>query len=139
VVKSIEHIGCPFHLIFGLGNMGIAGKEDLSLNSREGFGDNGDRCRFLVFAHDSRKGLILLLLLLLAYASIEVFSPSGVFSRVSPDIQGFLWAWGCRWSDTWGGWWGGRGSIIGWLAMWFVVGYIGELLVHFLEFCGDAR
>jgi hypothetical protein len=117
VVESVECIGCPFHLIFSLGDMGIAGKEDLSLNSREGFGDNGDRHRFLVFARDSCKGLILLLLLLLAYASIEAFGPSGVFSQVSPDLQGFLWAWGSRCSDTWGGWWGSRGSVIGRLAM----------------------
>jgi hypothetical protein len=55
VVEFIEYIGCPFLRIFGLGNMGIAGKEDLSLNSGEGFGDNGDRRRLLVFACDGRK------------------------------------------------------------------------------------
>jgi putative lipase involved disintegration of autophagic bodies len=61
--------------MFGIGNSGIAGKEDLSLNAREGFGENGDGCRLLVFAYDSCKGLVLLL----AYASVEAFSPGGIF------------------------------------------------------------
>jgi hypothetical protein len=41
--------------------MGIAGKEDLSLNTREGFGENSDGRRLPVFARDSCKGLVLLL------------------------------------------------------------------------------
>jgi hypothetical protein len=53
VVKSLKCMGCPLHLTFGIGNMGIAGEEDLSLNVREGFGENSDGCRLLVFAYDS--------------------------------------------------------------------------------------
>jgi hypothetical protein len=137
VVEFGERIGCPFCFIYFFGNTGIAGKEDLSLNAREGFGDNGDRRRFLIFACDSRKRFVLLLLLL-AYASIEALSLGEIFGWVSPDIQVFLWVWGCRCGGTWGGWWGGRGSDVSRPAMWFVVGCIGELLVHFLEFGGDA-
>jgi hypothetical protein len=84
---------------------------------------------------DGRKWFVLLL----AYAGIEAFGPGEVFGRVSPDIQGFLWAWGCRRSGTWRGWWDGRGNVISRLAMWFVVGCIGKLLAYFLEFGGDAR
>jgi hypothetical protein len=135
VVESLECKGCPFHLLFGSTDMGIAGKEDLSLNAREGFGENGDGRRLLVFARDGSKGFVLLLV----YTSVEAFSPGEIFGRVSPDVQGFLSAWGSRRSDTWGGRWGGRGSVVGRLAMWFVVGCIGELLVHFLKFGGDAR
>jgi hypothetical protein len=135
VVELLECKGCPFPLLFGSTNTGIAGKEDLSLNSREGLGENGDGRRFLVFARDGRKGLVLLL----AYASVEAFGPGEIFSQVSPDVQGFLWAWGCRCSDAWGCRWGGRGSVVSRLAMWLVVGCIGELLAHFLKFGGDAR
>jgi hypothetical protein len=67
-------------------NTGIVGKEDLSLNAREGLGENGDRYRLLVFARDSCKGLVFFLV----YASIEAFSPGEIFGRVSPDVQGFL-------------------------------------------------
>jgi hypothetical protein len=136
VVETFECEGCPFRFLFRGTDVGIAGEEDLLLNSREGFGDNGNRYRFLVLVHDGCKGLVLLLL---AYTSIQAFSPGEIFSQVSPDVQGFLWVWGCRYSDTWGGWWGGRGSVISRLAMWFIVEYIGELLSHFLEFGGDAR
>jgi hypothetical protein len=135
VVEFLECEGCPFRFLFGGTDTLIAGNEDLSLNAREGLGEDGDRRRFLVFERDGRKWFVLLL----AYASIEAFGPGKIFGWVSPDVQGILWAWGCRCSDAWGGWWGGRGSIIGGLAMWFVVGCIGELLAHFLEFCSDAR
>jgi hypothetical protein len=136
VVETLECEGCPFGFLFGSTDTLIAGKEDLSLNAREGLRENGDRCRLLVFACDGCKGLVLLLLV---YASIEAFSPGKVFSQVSPDVQVILWAWGCRRSDAWGGRWGSRGNIVGGLAMWFVVGCIGELLAHFLEFSGDAH
>jgi hypothetical protein len=99
VVEFVDRIGCPFHLLFGGTNALHAGKEDLSLNSRESLGDNGDRHKFLVVACDHRKGLVLLL----ADTSIEAFSPGGILSWVSPDVQGFLWAWGCRCSGMWGG------------------------------------
>jgi hypothetical protein len=128
-------MGCPFRLMFGIDDTGIGGNDDLSLNERGGFGENGDGRRLLVFARDCCKGLVLLLV----YASIEAFSPGEFFGQVSPDVQGFLWAWGSRCSDAWGGRWGGRGSVAGRLAMWFVVGCIGELLAHFLKFSGDAR
>jgi hypothetical protein len=85
--------------MFGIGDFGIAGKEDLSLNPREGFGENGDGCRLLVFARDGCKGLVLLL----AYASVEAFGPGEIFGWVSPDVQGFLRVWGSRRSDTWAG------------------------------------
>jgi hypothetical protein len=62
--------------------MGIAGNNGFPLNSWESIGDNGDRCRFLVFAHDGCKGLVLLL----AYASIEVFSLGEISGQVSPDV-----------------------------------------------------
>jgi hypothetical protein len=130
VVEFVECIGYPFRFLFGDTNTLIAGNEDLSLKVREGFGEDGDRHRFLIFARDSRKWFVLLL----AYISVEAFSPGKIFGWVSPDVQGFLWVWGCRCSDSWGGWWGSRGSIISRLAMWFVVGCMGELLVHFLEF-----
>jgi hypothetical protein len=68
--------------MFGIGDGGIAGKEDLSLNAREGFGENGDGHRLLVFACDSCKGLVLLLV----YTSIEAFSLGEIFSQVSPDV-----------------------------------------------------
>jgi hypothetical protein len=136
MVKSLKCIGYPFHLMFVIGNTGIAGKEDLSLNTREGFGENGNRHRLHVFTRDSCKGLVLLLL---AYASVEAFSLCEVFGQVSPDLQGSLWAWGSRCSNVWVGRWGGMGSVVGRLAMWFVVGYIGELLAHFLEFGSDAH
>jgi hypothetical protein len=116
--------------------VGIAGKEDLSLDAGEGLGDNGDWCRFLVFAHDSHKWL---LLLMLAYTGIEAFGLGEIFGWVSPDVHGFLWVWGCRCSDMWGSWWGSRGSIISRLDMSLVVGYIGKLLAHFLEFGSDTR
>jgi hypothetical protein len=134
VVKYLKYIGYLFHLSFSIGNSVIAGKEDLSLNVREGFGENGDRHRLLVFACDSCKGLVLLL----AYTSIKAFGLGEIFSRVSPDVQGFLWAWGSRCSNTWGGRWGSRGGVVSRLAMWFVVGYIGELLAYFLEFGGNT-
>jgi hypothetical protein len=82
----LECKGCPFHLLFGSTDTGIAGKEDLSLNAREGFGENGDGCRLLVFARDSCKGFVLLLV----YASVEAFSLGEIFGWVSPDVQGFL-------------------------------------------------
>jgi hypothetical protein len=135
VVEACECIGCPFCFSFGSIDVGLAGKEDLSLDAREGLGDDGDRCRFLVLAHDGRKWFVLLL----AYTGVEAFGPGEVFGWVSPDVQGFLWAWGCGCIDTWGSWWGGRSSVIGRLAMWLVVGCIGELLAHFLEFGGDTR
>jgi hypothetical protein len=135
VVESLECKGCPFRLVFGIADTGIAGKEDLSLNAREGFGQNGDGRRLLVFARDGCKGLVLLL----AYTSVEAFSLGEIFGWVSPDVQGFLWAWGSRCIDTWGGRWGGSSGVVGRLAMWFVVGCIGELLAHFLKFGGDAR
>jgi hypothetical protein len=114
--------------------MGIAIEEDLSLNVRESLGENGDGPRLLIFAYDSCKGLILLLV----YTGIEAFSPGKIFSQVSPDVQGFLWAWGSRCSDPCSGRLGGRGSIVSRLAMWFVVGYIGKLLAHFLQFGGNT-
>jgi hypothetical protein len=135
VVKSLKYIDCPFHLIFIIGDTGSACNKDLSLNTREGFGENGDRYRLLVFARDSCKGLVLLL----AYISIKAFGPCEIFSRVSPDVQGFLWVWGSRCGDMWGSRWGSRGSVIGRLAMWFVVGYVGKLLTYFLEFSVDTR
>jgi hypothetical protein len=55
VVEAFQCVGCPFLFVFGFGDLGIAGEEDLPLNSREGFGDNGDRRRFLIFVCDSRK------------------------------------------------------------------------------------
>jgi hypothetical protein len=76
---------------------------------------------------------------LLAYAGVEAVSPRKVLGRVSPDVQGFLWSWGSGYSDAWGGRWGGRGSLVCRLAMWFVVGCSGELLVYFLKFGSDAR
>jgi hypothetical protein len=82
VVESIECIVCPFHLIFSFGDSSVAGKEDLSLNAREGLGENSDRHRFLVFARDGRKWFILLL----AYTSVEAFSPGKIFGWVSPDV-----------------------------------------------------
>jgi hypothetical protein len=75
---------------------------------------------------------------LLAYASIEVVGPGQIFGRVSPDVQGFLWAWGSGCSDVWGSRWGGRGDLVGRLAMWFVVWCRGELLAYFLKFSSDA-
>jgi hypothetical protein len=135
MVEFVECVGCPLLLMFSLGDSGIAGKEDLSLNAREGLGENSNRYRFLIFAYDSCKWLVLLL----AYASVEAFRLGKVFGWVSPDVEGFLWAWGCSCGDMWGGWWAGRGSIITRLAMWFVVGCIGELLAYFLEFGGDAH
>jgi hypothetical protein len=98
MVESLQCKGYPFHLVLGITDMGIAGKEDLSLNAREGFAENGDGCRLPVFAYDGCKGLDLLL----AYASIKVFSPGEIFGWVSPDVQGFLWVWGSRYSDIWG-------------------------------------
>jgi hypothetical protein len=86
VVESLECKGCPLRLLFGSTNTGIAGKEDLSLNVREGFRENGDRHRPLVFACDGCKGLVLLL----AYTSVEVFSLGEIFGWVSPDVQRFL-------------------------------------------------
>jgi hypothetical protein len=85
VVEACKYIGCPFRFSFGSIYVGVAGKEDLSLDVREGLGDDGDRCRFLVFARDGCKWL-LLLLLLLAYAGIEAFGPGEIFGRVSPDV-----------------------------------------------------
>jgi hypothetical protein len=108
------------HTTFVISDIGIAGNDDLSLNVREGLGEDSDGCRLLVFAHDSCKGLVLLL----AYTSIEAFSLGEIFRQVSPDVQGFLWAWGSRYSDMWGGRWGGRGSVLGRLAMWFVYLFI---------------
>jgi hypothetical protein len=110
--------------------MGIAGKEDLSLNVREGLGESSNGHGLLVVVHDSCKGLVLLSV----HTSIEAFSPGKIFGWVSPDVQRFLWAWGSRCSNMWGSRWGSRGSIVGRLAMWFVVGCIGELLAYFLEF-----
>jgi hypothetical protein len=130
----LECIGYPFHLLFGSTDAGIAGKENLSVTVREGFGENGDRCRLLDFVHDSCEGVVLLLV----YAGVEAFSPGKIFGWVSLDVQGFLWPWGSRCSDTWGGRWGSRGNVVSRLAMWFVVGYVGELLAHFLTFCSDA-
>jgi hypothetical protein len=43
---------------------------------------------------------------------------------------------GC--GDIRGSRWGGSGSLIGRLAMWFVVGCIGELLAYLLQFGSDA-
>jgi hypothetical protein len=76
---------CPFLAILNITNIGIAGNDDFPLNAWESLGENGDRCRLPVFAHDGHKGFVLL-----AYYSIEAFSPSEIFSWVSPDIQGFL-------------------------------------------------
>jgi hypothetical protein len=136
VVKSLECIGCLFPTTFVIDDPGIAGNDGFPLDAWESLGENGDGCRLLLFAHDGCKGLFLLLL---AYASVEAFGPGENFGRVSPDIQGFLWAWGSRHSDVWCGRWGGRGSVVGRLSMWFVVGCIVELLAHFLKFGGDAR
>jgi hypothetical protein len=61
----------------------------LPLSVRQGFRNDGGRCRFLVFACDSHKRFFML-----AHTGIEVISPSQICSWVSPDIQGFLWAWG---------------------------------------------
>jgi hypothetical protein len=74
----------------------------------------------------------------LVYSSVEVFGPSEIFGWVPPDVQGFLWAWGSGCGDMWGSRWGSRGSFVGRLAMWFVVGCSGELLAHFLKFGSDA-
>jgi hypothetical protein len=129
IVKSIVRI---IHSI-DFGDVVFAGNDDLSLDLRESFVDNGDGRRLLVLACDGHKGFVLL-----AYGSVEVFGPSEISDRVSADVQGFLWGWGSRCSDVWGGMWGGRGSLVSWLAMRFVVGCIGELLAHFLKFGGDA-
>jgi hypothetical protein len=134
VVKSAKSICFELLSIFVVLDGGFTGNDDLSLNAREGLGDNGDRCRFLVFVHDGRKGFVLL-----AYASVEAFGRSEFFGRVSPDVQGFLWAWGSGCGGTCGGRWGGRGGLVGRLAMWFVVGCGGELLPHFLKFGSDTR
>jgi hypothetical protein len=66
-------------------DMGIAGKEDLSLNVREGFGENGDGRRLLVFARDGCKGLVLLL----AYTSVDAFSLGEIFGQVPQMSRGF--------------------------------------------------
>jgi hypothetical protein len=134
VVESLKCIVCVLHMTFIIGDIGIAGNEDFPLDAPESIGDNGDGCRLFVFAHDSRKGFVLL-----AYYSIEAFGPSKIFSQVSPDVQGFLWAWGSGCSNVWSGRWGSRSSIVSRLAMWFVVGCVGELLAHFLEFGSNAR
>jgi hypothetical protein len=78
----LEYEGCLFGFLVGSTETGIAGKEDLSLNTREGLGENGDGCRLLVFVRDGCKGLVLLL----AYAGIEAFSLGESFGRVSPDV-----------------------------------------------------
>jgi hypothetical protein len=134
MVESAKGVFLEFLAVFIILDGGFTGNDDLSLNAREGLGENGDGCRFLVFARDGRKGFVLL-----AYISGEAFGPSQIFGRVSPDIQGFLRVWGSGCSDVWGSRWGGRGSFVGSLAMWFVVGCSGELLAHFLEFGSDAR
>jgi hypothetical protein len=96
---------------------GFAGNNNLSLNVREGFGKNSNRCRLLIFVCDSHKGFVLLL----AYASIEAFGPSEIVGRVSPDVQGFLWVLDSGCIVMWGSRWGGRGNLVSRLAMWFVV------------------
>jgi hypothetical protein len=125
IVKSIVHVIHPIDF----SKVVFAGNDNLSLNAREGLGENGNGCRLLVFAHDGHKGFILLLL---AYASIEVFGPSEILVWVSPDIEGFLWARGSGCGDIWVSRWGGRGGLVSRLAMWFVVGCIGELLAYLL-------
>jgi hypothetical protein len=134
VVESAKSICFELFSIFVILDGGFAGNDDLSLNAREGLGDNGDGRRLLVFARDGCEGFVLLV-----YSSIEAFGPSKIFGQVSPDVQGFLWARGSRCSDVWGGRWGGRGSFVGRHAMWFVVGCSGELLAHFLKFGSNAR
>jgi hypothetical protein len=89
VVELAKGVCFKWLSIFIVLDGGFAGDDDLSLNAREGFGDNGDRCRLVVFARDGRKGFVSL-----AYAGIEAFGPSEIFGWVSPDVQGFLWAWG---------------------------------------------
>jgi hypothetical protein len=95
VVEFVESVGCLFRFLFRGTNTLIAGNGDLSLKVREGFGEDGDRRRFLIFAHDGRKWFVLLL----AYTSVEAFGPGKIFGWVSPDVQGCLWVWGCRCSD----------------------------------------
>jgi hypothetical protein len=106
---------------------------DLSLDAREGFRNDGGRRRFLVFACDGHRRFVVL-----AHVSIEAISPCQIFGWVSPDVQGFLWAWGSGCSVSWGGRWGGRVGLVGRLAVWFSVGCSSELLPHFLEFGSDA-
>jgi hypothetical protein len=133
VVESVKSIVREFRSII-FGDVGFTGNDDLSLDARESLGDNGDGCRLLVVARDS----CIWFFVLLAYAGVEAISPRKVLGRVSPDVQGFLWAWGSGYSDTWGGMWGGRGSLVGRLAMWLVVGCSGELLAYSLKFGSDA-
>jgi hypothetical protein len=135
MVESAKGICLKFSAVVVVRDGGFAGDDDLSLNAREGLGENGDRHSLLVFVRDSHKGFVLLLV----YASAEAFSPSEIFSQVSPDVQGFLWARGSRCGVMWGGMWGGRGSFVSRCAMWVAVGYSGELLAHFLEFSSNAR
>jgi hypothetical protein len=85
VVESAKSICLELLSVFVILDGGFIGNDDLSLNAREGFRDNGDGRRYLVFTHDGHKGFVLL-----AYASVEVFSPSEIFGQVSPDVQGFL-------------------------------------------------
>jgi hypothetical protein len=81
-------------MMFIIGNIGIAGNNDFHLNVWESLGDDGGRHRLLVFAHNGYKGFVLL-----AYCSIDAFSPSKIVGQFSPDIQGFLWVWGSGCSD----------------------------------------
>jgi hypothetical protein len=132
VVDSVKSEVCKSRSI-DFGNLGFAGNDDLSLDARESLGDNGDGRRLFVFAHDGCEGFVLL-----AYSSVEAFGPSGIFGRVSPDVQGFLWAWGSGCGCMWGGRWGGRVGLVSGLAMWFVVVCSGELLAYFLRFGSDV-
>jgi hypothetical protein len=82
----LKCIGYLFYIIFSIDNFSIAGDDSFPLDVQESLGDNGDGCRLLVLVYDSSKGLVLLL----AYASIEVFGLGEIFGQVSPNVQGFL-------------------------------------------------
>jgi hypothetical protein len=81
VVESAKSIVLKFLLIFIILDGGFTGNDNLSLNVREGLGDNSDGYRLLVFIYDSHKRFILLV-----YASIEAIGLSQIFSQVSPDV-----------------------------------------------------
>jgi hypothetical protein len=78
VVESVKSIVCKFHSI-NFSDMGFTGNHNLSLDVWESLGDNGDRHRLLVFAHDT----CIWFFVLLAYAGVEVVSLRKVLGQVS--------------------------------------------------------